>query len=283
MSLESTSLRTYLDTLLTERDVTRHYGNSLRRRVDAFGDYLGRMATLADLSPEALNAYVQWLQEKSGWLPKTIRDYQAAIVLVWREAFDRRDVDAPPWRLRRVKVPKRIVRAWTQDELRAILAATKWLRGDVPGTRIWKRDWFRAYILTAYCTGIRRCDLMNHALREDFREGMLTVVENKTGKVVSRIVSPRAQAALDLVIDDTYILPWPGRVRRFYGSFTVLVRRAGVTPGGPHKIRKSAGSYGQRVNGNGQLLLGHEDPATFQRHYNDLSISLDVPEPPPEL
>jgi integrase len=280
------TLRSYLTSILAERDVSRRYAANLHQRLASFGDYLGREALLEDLSPEVLNAWIAHLQESTGWVPKTIRHYQAAVVLVWRAAFERQAIDRPPWRLMRIKVPKRIVRAWTLDELRAILAATKWLKGDVPGTSIWKRDWMRAFILTAYCTGYRRCDLMHHALREDLRDGVLTVTECKTGKVIARRLSTQALLALERVEHEKYLLPWDGGssgVRGFYASFRVLVRHAGVSPGGPHKIRKSAGSYAQRANGNGQALLGHEQADTFHRHYHDRSISQQVPEPPPDL
>lgn len=280
MSRSHVTLRSYLDEILSERSVSPGYIRALSQRLDAFSDYLGHAATLSDLDAALINRWVTSLAE--GFAPKTVKHYQAATVLVWREAFERGDVDRPPWRLKKIKVPKRIVRAWTQEELRGILAASKWLRGDVPGTEIWKRDWFRAYILAAYCTGLRRCDLMHHALTTDLRDGILTVEERKTGKIVSRRLSSQALAALELLPDRKYLLPWPACIRRFYASFKVLVRHAGVTPGGPHKIRKSAGSYAQR-NGNGQALLGHEDAATFHAHYHDRSISQQVPEPPPEL
>jgi integrase len=286
--MQPTTLRSYLDVLLSERDVTRHYANSLRRHIDAFGDYLKRPATLDDLSSHTVNAFVSHLQETSGWMPKTIKSYQAAIILAWREAFDREDVQTPPWRLKRIKVPKRVVQAWTLAELRAILAACKWLRGDVPGTQIWKRDYFRAYIPLAYYTGLRRCDLMNHAKRADLRDGVLTVVESKNpDKVLARQVPESIVASLQLVWaqseDSEYLLPWHGKVRRFYGSFKVLVQKAGVTPGGPHKLRKSAGSLAHAVNGNGPALLGHDVEATFHKHYHDRSITRQTPELPPEL
>lgn len=281
--MQRVTLRSYLDQIISERDVTAVYVRQVRQRLHAFGDYLGREALLGDLTSEAVNGWIDHLRDATGWAPKTLKHYQAAVVLVWREAFERQAVERPPWRLKRIKVPKRIVRAWTADELRAILVAIKWLKGDVPGTTIWKRDWFRGYILTAYCTGLRRCDLVNHALREDVREGVLTVQESKTGKILSRRLSAQALTALERVEHDKYLLPWCGPMRQFYASFRVLVRHAGVTPGGPHKIRKSAGSYAQRANGNGQALLGHEQADTFNRHYHDRSISQQVPEPPPEL
>lgn len=283
MSQSHVALRSYLDGLLLERSVTAHYAQGLRHRVDAFSDYLGRIASLGDLTSDTVNQYVVDLEARSGWGKKTVHDYRSVLVLIWRAAFDRGDLERPPWRLRPVKVPKRVVRAWTIDELRAILRACKWLRGYVPGTLIRKRDWMRAFILVAYSTGLRRCDVMT-AKRADVRDGILTVVECKTGKVIARRLSEQAVAALGLVEGaDELLLPWPGQIRRFYASFSVLVRRAGVTPGGPHKIRKSAGSYAQKENGNGQQLLGHEDAATFHRHYHDRTISQDVPAPPPPL
>lgn len=281
------TLRDYLDRLMQERDVTSNYVRSLRKRVDGFSEYLGRPATLDDLSSENLNAWIARLQQESGWKPKTIKHYQAAVALVWREAFDRGDVDRPPWRLKRLKVPKSVVQAWNLDELRAIIAATKWLRGDVAGTSIWKRDWFRAFIESSYYTGLRRCDLMNHAKRSDLRDGVLTIVECKSiHKVLSRTIPPRTIKWLERVWeedDGPYILPWPGKLRCFYASFQVLVAHAGVTAGGPHKIRRSAGSYAHAANGNGAALLGHDDVATFHAHYHDRSVTRQIPKLPPEL
>lgn len=283
MTPQQITLRSYLDQILSERDVTDGYVRTVRQRLAAFGQFLGHCATFSDLESERVNAWITSLQEASGWAPKTIRHYQAAVTLVWREAFDRGDVERPPWRLKRIKVPKKIVRAWTIEELRALLGAVKWLRGDVPGTTIWKRDWFAAYIPTAYCTGLRRVDLVNRALVSDLRGDILTVVESKTGKIAARRLSASSLTALERLGGREYLFPWAGHLRRLYASFAVLVRHAGVSPGGPHKIRKSAGSYAQLANGNGQALLGHEQADTFHRHYHDRSISQQVPQPPPEL
>lgn len=278
------SLRAYLESLLLERDVTPSHAESLRYRVDLFSVHLGRVAMLTDLEPDTVNAWVKSLQDSGRYQPRTVKHYRDAVLFVWRSAFDRGDATVPPWRIRRVRVPHTPVCAWRDEEIRKLLGSIGILRGFVPGTKIRKRDWFRAYILLAYVTGLRRCDLMNHARWLDLSDGVLTVCQKKTGYVVSRRVSPQTVILLDLIPRGEYLLPWPGDVRRFYESFRRLVIAAGIRPGTPKYLRRSAGSYVEREHpGMGGAFLGHRDTAVFDRSYHDRSISQNVPEGPPEL
>lgn len=283
----STPLRLYLESLLLERDITPTYAESLRYRVDLYGVHLGRIATLDDLTPDAVNAWVRAMQESGKYKPRTVRHYKDAILLTWRAAFDRGDATVPPWRIRRVKVPYTPVRAWREEEIRLLINAVGILRGSVPETKIRKRDWMRGYIFTAYSTALRRCDVMNHARHCDLCDGILTVTQRKTGYVVSRRVSVGGLAALELIpfeSPDDYLLPWPGDVRRFYESFRRVVLAAGIRAGTPKYLRRSSGSIVERDHpGQGGSFVGHRDPHVFDRSYHDRSISLQVPEGPPEL
>lgn len=278
------TIRSFLESVLLERDCTPSHAASLRYRVDVYGVHLGRLATLEDLAPDAVNSWVKSLQECGKYQPRTVKHFRDAILFLWRNAFERGDVEVPPYRVRQIKIPQEIVRAWTIDELRQLVASVVILRGCVPETAIRRVDWFRAYIYTAYCTGLRRCDLMHWARWEDVSNEILTVVQKKTGYVVSRRLTRQSLEALELLPGRDFILPWPGDRRRFYESFHRLVRSAGIRPGGPKLLRRTAGSIVERDRpGSGGMFLGHRDPAMFDRHYHDRSLSSQVPEPPPEI
>lgn len=278
------TLRRYLEGLLLERDVSLSHAESLRYRIDLYGAFLGRLATLDDLDSDSVNHWVKALQDAGDLAPRSVKHYRDAVLFVWRQAFDRGDVDRPPWRIRRIKVPHVPIRAWTLEELRKLVDSVGILRGKVPETNIRKRDWMRAWIFASYSTGLRRKDLMNRAAWEDVQGDVLTVTQTKTGYVVARRLSGQALDALGLLPRGRYLLPWPGDVRRFYESFKRLVIAAGIRPGTPKFLRRSSGSHVERYNpGQGGAYLGHRDPAIFDRSYHDRSISQQVPEPPPEI
>lgn len=285
--MSAITLRAYLESLLLERDVSKSHAESLRFRIDLYGQHLGRIATLDDLEPDSLNRWVVSLQETGRYRPRTVKHYRDAVLFVWRAAFDRADATTPPWRIRYVKVPHVPIRAWSLDEARLLVNSVGILRGSVPDTSLRKRDWMRSYISVAYCTGLRRCDITNHARWCDLSGDILTVCQNKTGYVVSRRLSVQALSALGLLWHESpgdYLLPWPGDVRRFYESFRRCVIAAGIRPGTPKYLRRLSGSLVERDNpGMGGQFLGHRDPAVFDRSYHDRSISLSVPQGPPEL
>lgn len=277
-------LRLYLESLLLERDCSPTHAASLRYRVDKFGDWLGHLATLADLQADIVNGWVLALQQTGKFKPRTVIHFRDAILFVWRAAFERGDVPTPPNRIRQVKVPQQVVTAWTLEELRELVSAVTILRGRVPGHEIRKADWMRGYIYTGYCTGLRRCDLVNCAHWRNVTDDVLTVVQNKTGFVVSRRLTKQSVEALTLIGSNDYVLPWGGRRRSFYESFKRLVASAGIRPGTPKMLRRTAGSMVERfAPGTGGHFLGHRDPSLFDKHYHDRSISSSVPEPPPEI
>lgn len=283
--MSDTTLRTHLDSLLLEHSVSPSYEKALIHRLDCFGHYLGHIATFDDLQPDPVNRWVKSMQESGQYKPKTIRHFLHAVLFVWRDLFERGLCEKPPHRIRRVKLPGSVVHAWTLDELRSLAASTAILRGNAPGTDIRKRDWMLAFILVVYCTAIRRCDAMNHALRGDLTGDVLCLCQNKTGYVVVRRLTPQAMDALSLLPNETeYLLPWGGDVRRFYESFKRCVVKAGIRPGGPKMLRRSGGSYHERDNpGQGGEFLGHKDRTIFDRCYHDRAITSQIPPPPPEI
>ncbi len=116
-----------------------------------------------------------------------------------------------------------------------LLAAADQLRGFFRGTRIERRLWWRAFLLTAWYTGLRLGDVL--AIRFDSIAptpdggGRLTVVMNKTGDAIHRVLPASAmQAVLASMATSPREICFPLWVNRrhFYRAANALIHSAGL-------------------------------------------------------
>lgn len=94
-----------------------------------------------------------WLRA-GGRCPRTVNNYRLDILAVWREAHDSGWIRAEPpsaRRLRKLKEPTRVPRAWSIEEMRRIVAACDHVRVR----RGWGGPHWKALILAAYETSLR--------------------------------------------------------------------------------------------------------------------------------
>jgi hypothetical protein len=72
--------------------------------------------------------------------------------------------------------------------------------------------------------------------------------------------------------------PWPYKPDALTPRFRVIIRMSGVNRGTFCWLRRSAGSYAEKMQpGAGKRLLGHRAEWVFRDHYHDLSVA------PPEM
>jgi integrase len=274
----------YVETYIEARDLCPVYCLVLRARVRVFCVWLGGAATLDRLESGVFNKWVSELRE-SGMALNTVDGYRRCVLCIWRDAYDAELIDNPPLRIKRLKKPRIVIEAFNHAEIAAILAAADKLPGYYRNG-IKRSDIMRATILCAYCTGLRRGDLlrmMRSQLRDD---GTATVLQRKTGYPVRVKLSPDALEAVRRLKPDTAddrLLPWAVHQNVIHVTFAKLVKAAGVRKGQFRWLRRSAGSYAETVQpGGGARLLGHRDERMFRRHYEDAEITqTTVIEPPP--
>lgn len=275
----------YLETYIAERDLSPDYVRMFAMRVRAYSDYCGRNATLDDLQPAKFNKWLTMLQGRDIHA-NTVCGYRAAVRSLWNSAYEAELIDTPPLRLKRIKRPLHVVEAFNHGELTAILAEAEKVRGYLPnGVRA--SDMWRAIILLAYSTGLRRGDMLRLKRSQIRDDGSATVVQNKTGYQVRVKLSAEALAAIKKLKpddNDERALPWPYSSGCMQVVFARLVKRAGVRIGQFRWLRRSAGSYAESVTpGAGARLLGHRDERVFRAHYEDADISRPTAIEPPAI
>jgi integrase len=246
--------------------------------------WLGGDATLDRLESGTFNRWVTELRE-SGMALNTVDGYRRCVLCIWRDAYESELMDNPPLRIKRLKKPRIVVEAFNHAEIAAILAAADKLRGYLPNG-IKRSSFMRAAILVAYCSGLRRGDILRMKRSQVRDDGSVTVLQRKTGYPVRVKLSADALEAvrkLEPDDDDDRLLPWAFTPNRLQTTFNVLVKAAGVRKGSFRWLRRSAGSYAESVQpGGGARLLGHRDERMFRRHYEDHDITqVNVIEPPP--
>lgn len=273
----------YAERYLLARDVTTQYAALTRTRLRRFTDWCGGDFAIRELESDRVNHFLAAIQD--GIASRvTVDNYRRAILAIWRSAYLDRENDNPPFRVRMIRKPRRIVTAFTREEIRAIAALAESLRGYFPnGVR--RADFWMAIIHAAYSTGLRRGDLLSIAKAAIRTDGIVTLTQSKTGYPISVMLSNESLDAIRrMPIDEPRAFPWPYHENALPRQFRALVKSAGVRPGQFKWIRATAGSYAeQAVPGNGPKMLGHRSASVFRNHYEDVSITQAKPVSPPPL
>ncbi len=162
-----------------EKVTSDQYALALKR-LEAF---LGREATALDLTMETINAFLIDMPGKYEVGNTTVRNHRSAIIRLWRYCHDTLEVapDCPTRRIRRPKVDKAVVRAWTLPELDQLLSSAE----DLPGQLkcgVPARVFMTAWLWLGYETGLRPSDLRELTWRAvDFEQRTVAFVQHKTG------------------------------------------------------------------------------------------------------
>lgn len=191
-----------LNSLLVEHDLEHTTQLQHKRAVRRFSEYLGRPATLDDLTLETINQWIIWLGEKKKLSPGSVLNHRSSIVRIWNYCADTLGTvgECPTRRIRRPKRPARIVRAWTLSELELLLTAAK----DLPGRLrcgMKASDFMLAWLWVGYETGLRPIDLRGLQWQNiDFATSTITVVQHKTGCVHTAYFGPESAKHLQSLL-----------------------------------------------------------------------------------
>jgi integrase len=267
---------------LASRSVSEMYAKRVRSNIRCLTEFAGGIPSLGGLSYQLVNRWLSSLVAK-GLNARTVNGYRQAVFSVWHDAFMDGLTDTSPLRVRRLKVPSLLVRAYTRDEICALIEATSRLTG-LYCNGVQRQEFWRAAVLLAYDSGLRRGDLLTLRLEHIEPDGTFAIVQSKTGQVHRGKLRPETLAALArLPHPKDVALPWPHRIEVFSDHFARLKRAAGVKRGTLKWVRRATGSHAEKRNaGDGAKILGHADPRVFDRFYRDRTIADDKPiEPPP--
>lgn len=257
---------------ISSRLTEKQYEIAIRQ----FGRHLGHEADVADLTDEKLYSFVRHLQSRK-LSPTTINDRVGRLKTLWDWLARRKLVEKFPT-VERVREPRRMPRAWNQEQLELIFASVA--EEDLPVGGIDGRLWWRAFFAVAWNTSERVTAILS--LRWDWLEGSLLHVPAEVRKGSSRDMLyelwDEVTATLEPIRVPTreLILPFPHHMpSTFYNRFTRILKRVGLPHDRrckSHRFRVSHATWVRALSGHAASNLGHASEETTRRHYEDPRI-----------
>lgn len=260
------------------------YGCTIAR----FRDFLrlesgdpAREPMVSDLDDMVVSRFLRWRAKTPhrGKIPKpaSVLKDRTQLVACWNFAA-RKKLAAEFPALARMRVPQRIPRAYTAEDVAKLIRTARQrprLVGGQPAA--W---WWPTLIYAAYCTAERISALLSLRWSEvdldrctitflaDTRKGCTRDIVRQITPELARMMRVRQRAPGELVWH------WDRTTRdSIWTSLKLLCRKAGVQYRGFHGLRRSAASYTAASQGRAAAtaLLDHSNPRLLE-HYVDPAI-----------
>jgi integrase len=235
-------------------------------KIRQFELWLDRPATLVDLNSDNINRFVKARLEVRS--RETVRGERSMLRALWSYAHEECGLlDQPPSRIRKVSRDVPPPDCWDEAQLKSLLAVCAIQRGYFEKWQLSRADYWTAFVLTAYDTGLRLGDLMLLECSRVRCAGTIRVIQHKTGKPLDVAISDRAWDAIRKIRSQKRKHLFQVICRRhWFPSFARIVEAAGLT-GGTKMLRRAAGSLYERDNpGEGHKITGNGRDV-FERHY----------------
>jgi hypothetical protein len=266
--------------------ILRDYAESYALRVGASAGYREQLIvltkrlpwTVADLTVDQIDLYLT--QALTRLAASTVHNHRRMLSTLRKAALrDGLVVDDCTRPIRRVKHTLPIVRAWTHEEMRHLLAVA----AEMPGATIHcpHKILLPAWIFVGYSSGLRLGDMLSITY-DSLRGDRLALVLRKTQQ-------PHCVILDEWALESIRRLPRVGP--RIFGSLVsrsriivamrALVKRAGLTGSGKY-LRRASATYAQIAGMDASGHLGHMTPG-MKRHYLDLVILSDLKRAVPSL
>lgn len=273
----------FLPQNLKARSPKTHY--QYRVAFADFEKFLGRPATLEDLSDETFAAFANWLHGPTRQIcARTTNERLGRLRTAWNWLARRRIVQEFPGN-NKLPEPARIPRAWTEDDLVKLFNSCRRERGWVAGIPAWR--WWTTIHSWWWCTAARVEEtLLLPVSALELDRGVAAVNANiRKGRVKPRVYCLWPDLVLQLremlppkaPVRDR-VFPWDRDLSTFYNRYTRLLQRVGLPHdrySKPHRMRVSRASWTQAMGGDATKALGHASDKTTRRHYIDPTLTRD--------
>lgn len=272
-----------LSRYVLERDIRPGSIQQLRYSLDNFGQFLERSPAVTDFSDEVVNRFILWLTEKK-YARETIRTRRSGIMALWNAAADAGEVP-PPRKVRKLAPHRSVPRAWTPDQVAAILAECKKLTGTFRRHRHIERAKFAAAVaMVCYETGFRRGDVLRIHRHQIQPCGLIVLIQSKTGQPHLARIRPETIQMIDAMGTTGRPHVFGGVVStRWLGKLVDRVcKAAGIPEGSVKWWRRSGATHVEKASpGTGYLYLGHTTPrVAFQSYLDPLQLKNEAIQPP---
>lgn len=271
MSLSKIILTERIESIRLRRDVSKGYVGQLRYAVNKFGTFLGHAPTIGDLHVDTVSRWLLHLCEATTLSKYSIACYRRHLLAIWHDAIEEGLTDAGTRRVRKIKKPRLAHSAWRPDEIVRLIAAVGQLTGVSKKSRVPKAAFWRAFILAAYDSGLRLGDLMRLKAADVRGKAEFVVVQHKTGWPVVVHLRTHTIAAIEATYPPERERVFSGYCRqKIFTGFRAIVKSAGISPGGCHKLRRSSATALEiACPGAATRHLGHLTPDLAMKHYLD--------------
>jgi integrase len=240
---------------------------------NAFGRFLGRVATLDDLTDESVGAYMRDLR-RAGKSTRTINGYRSKLIALWSWCAKTRLLQDFPT-VEKMPEAATIACAWNRDELPALMAACSEMPGTIAG--VLSADWWRCLHLVAFDTGERigaiRAITWNML---DTQTGNLVIpAEFRKGGRKPMLYQLKRETLCELQLIDRpereFVFPWEHG--SFYSHYKRLLKIAGL-PYVPYKsamqkMRRSFATHLEANGGNATEAMSHSMRSITEESYLD--------------
>lgn len=233
-----------------------------RHTIRAFGKYLGRTPTLADLTDTLVSGLMHWGRER-GLAAPSVNKWRNHLCALWRFACRKGlvkewpDVEPDP-------EPEIIPRAWMPAEFDQVLAACRSRQGWIAGIRA--DLWWTAIHLLIYDTSerigaVRRLEWQD--LDIDGRWVTFQAENRKGGRKASMYrIDPETVEALKLIQSPqrAVVFPWDRCYSYLWTKYKAVLKDAGLPHDRRskfHRIRRTTASLYEANGGDATELLGH--------------------------
>lgn len=246
---------------LAERIVSKHYAENVNRIA----------LRCCEVSVKRVNEYLRNISgEKAS---TTVRAERTILLTLYRYAYETGMIDEAPRGVMKIKARKQPTKAWTIEQLRGLIAATKAHDGKRLRSGADLGLFLRCWVLLAYECGARFGDVMSFT-SEHLEGDTLAWTQSKTGDPLTRPLTPACLDAIDAMLaksPDGRILGWACKRRQAHRLMRELLDCQGI--GGSSKwLRRSGATHCEMEKpGAGRLHLGHRSPALFEQAYCDWS------------
>lgn len=257
----------------------------------SFGAQLGRDATLADLTDDALTRWLTWLLRLEPPLSvNTIRERIGRVQTLWSWLAKRGVLRKWPTVIKPPPVDP-LPQALTEEQLRRLFASAAEERGKIGGV---PADlWWRSFLGFVWNTGERkgaalcvRCEWLR--LNEPTPSVSIPPGVRKGGRkwgvyVLWPELVPLLKTCLAATPPRELVWPWDRCEGSYYTSYNRILRDAEIPVSRKtktHGLRVSHATWLKVAGGDPTAQLMHGDSATTQRHYLDPRLTQ---QPQPKL
>lgn len=275
-----TSARLLREIYESEYSVLRTHNAACQRQyrmtLQRWAEQLGREPTVADLDDLVVQRYLA--TRRAAVKAATARKDRNQIAALHKYCAAKRYVEQFPT-YPQIRAPGRIPRAYTVEDVSALLREALRKRPPMKGTRLPPHLFFSTLIRCCWESAER---IGGHLAMEwqdvDLAQRFVVFrAEGRKGATrdIMRPISPQLAEWLEQIrgAEGERVWPWTLEKSGLWHHLDMLCKRAGVVNRGFHGLRKSAASYVAAAGGDATQLLDHSNPAITKRHYLDETIA----------